>query len=114
VELFNYTGPCEIIHSDQGREFVNEVCETLSVTYNYSIRVGEPYTPRMQGKVEKFNNFQERQTGKLMTQEKLEKETACHCWVNYVASVTRIYNNCKHENGMIPFEAFHCTQQLEF
>jgi len=89
------------LHSDNSREFVNGVCETLSAVYGFSIRLGEAYTPHMQGKVEKFNLFQQRQMGKAMTQHKT------HCWIKFLEPITRVYNDSRHENGMVPFEALH-------
>jgi len=48
VELFMYEGPPEILHSDQGREFVNQIIEDLGTLSNFSIRLGDVYSPQMQ------------------------------------------------------------------
>jgi transposase InsO family protein len=52
---FDYIPPPIEIHSDNGKEFVNELMNKLATMYNITVVTGEAYDPADQGKVERYN-----------------------------------------------------------
>ena len=52
---FEYIPPPIEIHSDNGKEFVNELMNLLATMFNITVVTGEAYDPADQGKVERFN-----------------------------------------------------------
>lgn len=99
-------GPPKILQSDNGPEFVGSLVKDLQKRYNMQIINGKPYTPRIQGVVERQNQT----VGVMM--DKYEqlcwKEGKSFDWSDnlVLASLCRQYNTSYHTAvKMTPFEA---------
>ena len=64
-KVFAYFGTPHILHSDNGREFVNEIVQTLVKQWpgNTTIVNGRPQNPECQGLVEQGNHTMEKLLG---------------------------------------------------
>ena len=79
-----------MVHTDNGREFVNKVMS--DVIENFSARrvTGAPYHPQSQGLVERKNQVFKQKIGKLL--HKAAGDSA-HAWSQHVAVITQNENN---------------------
>ena len=87
------------IHTDNGREFVNENVNIILRKYNIDILHGRPYHPQSQGQVERFNGT---------IKDRLRKTTVhFNRWIEHLQDIIYNYNNTPHRStGVKPFILF--------
>lgn len=63
--VFSYIGTPKILHSDNGREFVNQIVSTVVKEWpgEVTIVIGRPRNPKCQGLIEQGNGMVERLLG---------------------------------------------------
>lgn len=97
-------GPPRILHSDNGREFVNENISRILDEFKVLHITGTPYTPRVQGQIERFNG-----TLKNIIRNKRETLDASnfkHSLLKFVYD----YNTSRHRaTNCTPFKIFKNT-----
>ena len=64
--VFCYLGTPKILHSDNGREFVNEIVESVVKEWPGEVINGRPRNPKCQGLVEQGNGTVEKMIGVLI------------------------------------------------
>ena len=81
--VFSYLGTQKILHSDNGREFVNEIVQSLVKDWPGSVMIinERPRNPRCQGLVEQGNSTVEKLLGIRLHETKSEDgyETWSEC-----------------------------------
>lgn len=93
-------GVWEILHTDNGGEFVNN--EVNEITNRYKIKHvrGRPYHPQSQGVVERFNKTIKRRLRATLNSND-------NNWVDHLDRIVYYYNNNKHRaTGIKPFVLF--------
>ena len=55
ISIFNQFGPPKYLHTDNGKEFVNETIQLICKHFSITIKKGRPYHPQSQGQVEVLN-----------------------------------------------------------
>lgn len=99
--IFEGWGYPDILHSDNGGEFIAQVIVELAREYRIEIRHGAPYRPNVQGACERFNQTTEKEFAKWMT------ETGRKDWINHINKYLLIYRNSVHTTTRhTPFELF--------
>lgn len=84
-------GAPQILQSDNGKEFRNEIVETLAASEHVKVTHGRPRHPSTQGAVERMNQTIETIYGKLFGGEAGKK------WVDKIDRVVWTYNTRPHE-----------------
>jgi hypothetical protein len=105
MKLFFVFGPCEILHSDNGGEFVNKIVDELSVVFGFRCAHGKAYNPQEQGKVEKLNGTIATMLAKLMYERKSNR------WIDLLEEVLYSYRITYNlATRKTPFEVFYMRQ----
>ena len=84
-------GPSLILHTDNGREFINERMVRLCEKYSFIHVRGRARCPLIQGQVERLN-----QTLKFSISSKCESLGIGRRWIDVLRGVTYNYNNVVH------------------
>ena len=84
--VFSYLGTPKILHSDNGREFVNEIVESLVKDWPGEVVIvnGRPRNPRCQGLVEQGNSTVEKLLGIRLLQEKGNDYPTWSEWLPFI------------------------------
>lgn len=102
LKHFHNEGFWRILHTDNGREFVNSNVQNVLSQTNSRHVTGRPYHPQSQGQVERFNRTIKTRIHSLM----IESEE----WTNSISRIVFNYNSCKHRaTGVKPFVLFKST-----
>jgi len=104
TELFVVFGPPQILHSDNGGEFVNTVINALSTLFSFRIANGKAYNPREQGLVEKFNGTLATTISKLLYERKSKR------WVDVLHEALFSYRITVGVTKKTPFEIFFFSE----
>ena len=72
--IFDVEGAPNILQSDNGKEFVNNLIRQFSKDYNFRMVRGKPYTPRHQGQVENLNKTVKAYLRKLLLNSPHEEQ----------------------------------------
>ena len=95
-------GCCEVLISDQGREFVNRVKEELFHLTGTEHRVSSTYHPQMNGLTERFN--QTLQTTLLKVVNECQND-----WDEYLPALLFAYHtSVQKATKLSPFEVMFC------
>ena len=101
-------GCCEVIISDQGREFVNKVKEELLQLTGTEHRVTSAYHPQSNGLTERFN--QTLQTALIKVVNDTQDD-----WDEHLSSVLFAYRTAQQKaTKTSPFEVMFCRQVQVF
>ena len=99
--FFRY-GCTKILISDQGREFVNKVNESLFQRFKTEHRVSTAYHPQTNELVEWYNQTLQRSLVKLVNKEQDN-------WDEYIDGVLFAYRTAKQKSTQFtPFELMYC------
>ena len=99
---------CEVIISDQGREFVNKVKEELLQLTGTEHRVTSAYHPQSNGLTERFN--QTLQTALIKVVNDTQDD-----WDEHLSSVLFAYRTAQQKaTKLSPFEVMFCRQVQVF
>ena len=99
-------GCCEVLISDQGREFVNRVIQELFRLTGTEHRISSAYHPQTNGLTERFN--QTLQTALLKVVNDAQNN-----WDERLPSVLFAYRtSVQKATGMTPFELMYCRYVL--
>lgn len=102
IKVSNELCPPQILHSDNGGEFVNELIALFASHYGIHIVHGAPHHPNVQGRVERWNQTVERQLGKGMEEKHTRR------WLDLLPRIVKAYNITRHEvTNRTPFEVLH-------
>ncbi|KAF9761419.1 Pro-Pol polyprotein [Nosema granulosis] len=100
--IFMTFGPIFLLHSDNGREFCNELMTLMLEEFQVRHVRGRARCPRIQGQVERAN-----QTIKWMFGSRLLSLNTPGKWTNVRESATHSYNHMRHgTTSNIPFVLF--------
>lgn len=88
IPFFCRYGCTKILISDQGREFVNKVNESLFQCFKTEDRASTAYHPQTNGLVERYNQTLQRSLVKLVNKEQ-------HNWDEYIDGVLFAYRTAK-------------------
>lgn len=85
-EVFAYLGTPRILHSDNGREFVNEIVHTLVKQWpgNTTTVNGRPQNPKCQGLVEQGNHTVQKLLGARFNEHQGEDYPPWTEWVPFI------------------------------
>ena len=110
-ELFKYIsifGPPKEILSDQGREFLNEMVDTMLTLIGTDHRVTSAYHPRTNGLTERFNKT-------LVSTLKKHTEENTENWPQWIPYCLLAYRSRVHSStGYTPFELMFGRQMGQF
>ena len=91
----------EILLSDNGKEFTNDLLAYVCEEFNTKQHFTSPYTPRSNGKTESFNKFLKASIRKLCQED---KET----WDQVLSQILFAYRCCPHTStGESPYTFIH-------
>ena len=91
-------GPPEIIHTDNGKEFINSLMTALAPKWRLKLKNGRPRHPQSQGQVERANQTLCRSLAK-----KLHSTPKVNC-LDIIDETVYEYNTCVHRaNNASPF-----------
>lgn len=97
--------PCEIFHTDNGKEFVNKELTKVPKDNGITHRLGATYTPSNQVQVERTNGTLKRILFSYMTQ------SGSTNWVNALPICVRNYNTTLHTTiKTIPIDVLNGTR----
>lgn len=100
-DLFNTHDVPKELHADNGGEFVADLMKELLALLNIKEIHGAPYTPNVQGEVERFNQTLEREIAKALTDKAVKN------WVHSFQAIVHSYNMTFHSSiKLTPFEGF--------
>jgi len=95
-------GCTEIVISDQGREFINQINEQLFKKFQTQHRISTAYHPQTNGLVERFNQTLQRSLIKMVNSEQ-------NNWDQYIDGVLFAYRTSVQKSTKItPFELMYC------
>eukprot|EP01116_Phalansterium_solitarium_P015395 TRINITY_DN339_c0_g1_i2.p1 TRINITY_DN339_c0_g1~~TRINITY_DN339_c0_g1_i2.p1 ORF type:complete len:947 (-),score=63.67 TRINITY_DN339_c0_g1_i2:465-3221(-) len=98
LRIIREYGTPEILQSDQGREFNNQLLAELAKAFQIDHRVSSAYHPQTNGITERFNQTLEK---KLRS-----KMVTSNDWDEHVADIVAAYNSTEHASTKVsPFEA---------
>ena len=103
--IFNQYGPPKYLHTDNGKEFVNESIHKLCCDMGINIKKGRPYHPQSQGQVEVLNKRIKSTLAHFL--QKYENDIQCDVWPLILKDVTSHINNTWHYTiRNTPFNVF--------
>ena len=93
-QVFSYLGTPKILHSDNGREFVNAIVASLCKEWPGEVTIvnGRPRNPNCQGLVEQGNGTVEKMLGVRL----LESDTDTPPWSEWLPVIQCKLLNCLH------------------
>lgn len=95
-------GCTKITISDQGREFVNRVSESLFAQTRTEHRISTAYHPQTNGLVERYNQTLQRSLLKLVNKQQ-------NNWDEFIDGVLFAYRTSKQKSTQFtPFELMYC------
>ena len=95
-------GCTKITISDQGREFVNRVSESLFAQTRTEHRISTAYHPQTNGLVERYNQTLQRSLLKLVNKQQ-------NNWDEFIGGVLFAYRTSKQKSTQFtPFELMYC------
>jgi hypothetical protein len=97
-------GTPNIIQSDNGGEFKNQVMSNLSDTYGFKQVFGSAYRPQSQGAVERFNQTLKRMLYAHMMRYKTK------IWLDVLPRLVENYNETVHSTTGFAPSVLHTTQ----
>ena len=99
---FGRYGCTKITISDQGREFVNRVNESLFAQTRTEHRISTAYHPQTNGLVERYNQTLQRSLLKLVNKQQDN-------WDEFIDGVLFAYRTSKQKSTQFtPFELMYC------
>ena len=103
IHTYGFRHGCtQIILSDQGREFVNQINKRLFEKLKTDHRVSSAYHPQTNGLVERFNQTLQRSLVKLVSSNQDN-------WDELLDSVLFAYRTAKQKSTQFsPFELMYC------
>ena len=102
-DIFASYGHPALLHTDNGREFVNNLLEDECRKWGTHIVHGRPYHPQSQGAVERPNGWLQRTMQAYRNEHPLVTD-----WVDILQTVTQLHNAQVHSvTGLIPERHFH-------
>jgi hypothetical protein len=108
-KLFLEEGIPEILHSDNGSEFMNHVLAEVASLFKLQPAQGRPYNPQCQGKVERENRTLNKKLASAMLDERqYSSETALPSWVLLLPAVVHARNITprNHLRNLSPWDIF--------
>ena len=103
--IFSQYGPPKYLHTDNGKEFVNESVHKLCCDMGINIKKGRPYHPQSQGQVEVLNKRIKSTLAHFL--QKYENDIQCDVWPLILKDVTSHINNTWHYTiRNTPFNVF--------
>ena len=100
-DLILVHGCPEILLSDNGKEFSNDLLAYVHGEFNIEQHFTSPYTPRSNGKTENFNKFLKASIRKLCQEDK-------EAWDQVLPQILFAYRCCPHTStGESPYTLVH-------
>lgn len=100
-------GLWSILHTDNGREFINANIQTLTNFYKIEHITGRPYHPQSQGQVERFNGTIKQRLRRCLVD--------INRWIDILPNIIFEYNSCPHRATKIkPFVLFKSHDPAAF
>lgn len=90
-QVFRISGPCILLHSDNGGEFINAPMKELCHKWNVKHITGRPRNPKCQGQVERVNQTIKKYLSRAVVLQKNKN------WVDILQKVVHEYNTSIHE-----------------
>ena len=84
--VFSYLGTPKILHSDNGREFVNNIVESIVKDWRGEVTIvnGRPRNPKCQGMVEQGNSMVEKLLGIRILEENSNDHPTWSEWLPFI------------------------------
>ena len=84
--VFSYIGTPKILHLDNGREFVNEIVQTVVKEWPGEVTIvnGRPRNPRCQGMIEQGNSVVEKLLGVRLLEATESKYPPWSEWLTFI------------------------------
>ncbi|XP_076037988.1 uncharacterized protein LOC143023355 [Oratosquilla oratoria] len=94
-----YFGPPNIFHSDNGREFVNQLIQTLFSRWGGKTAFvnGRPRHSQSQGLVERGNQIVDKRIAAMKQEEKVDDDAVQYPWASWLPRIQFSMNCTKHE-----------------
>ena len=85
-KVFSFLGTPRILHSDNGREFVNDVVRNLAKEWPGQVTIvnGRPRNPRCQGLIEQGNSVVERLVGARFQEDESDDYPPWSEWLPFI------------------------------
>ena len=95
-------GCCEVIISDQGREFVNAVQQELFQCTRTKHKVSSAYHPQTNGLTERFNQMLQASLIKIVNRNQND-------WDEHLSAILFVYRtSVQKATKVTPFEVMYC------